>query len=270
MHLRACLVAVLIWVLGGQGRVLAQDVLIPVPPDLPNLVAAVAGFVPEFEGADDYQLGALPAAQYSLGKNRYVRLIGTELSANILPHRFLRLGPSVNYRFGRDDVEDAVVGRMKKIEGAIELGVFGGVDVVNETNPRYRFNASLQYLQDVSDEHDGSILTLSARYWRPVGKPFDVSIGGALTYASGNYMSTFFGVTSADSAASGLRTFDSEAGIKDFSLTPMLVMHLSRTWHIGVGLRYKRLLSDAADSPVVDERGSSSQFVGGVGVIYGW
>ena len=36
------------------------------------------------------------------------------------------------------------------------------------------------------------------------------------------------------------------------------------------GVRYSRLLSDAKDSPVVDERGSASQLAGGVGVLYSW
>ena len=82
MRLRPALVAALIWVPGIQAQAFSQAVPVPVPPDLPNLATVGIGFVPEYEGADEHLFGALPAAQISFGNNRYIRLIGTDLSPN--------------------------------------------------------------------------------------------------------------------------------------------------------------------------------------------
>ena len=39
---------------------------------------------------------------------------------------------------------------------------------------------------------------------------------------------------------------------------------------LGFGIRYKFLLGDAPDSPVVDVRGSNKQFLAGLGLLYSW
>jgi len=40
--------------------------------------------------------------------------------------------------------------------------------------------------------------------------------------------------------------------------------HLSQNWHLGAGALYSRLLGDAADSPLVADRGSKNQWISGV------
>ena len=50
----------------------------------------------------------------------------------------------------------------------------------------------------------------------------------------------------------------------------MAIFSLSPKWHVAGGIIYSKLLEDASDSPVVDERGSSDQLYVGVGVAYAW
>ncbi len=254
--------------LGLEARA-QQSFIVAVPPDLPNLVGVGFGTAPDYEGSDDQTFGVLPAGQLTFGK-RNVRLVGTTLSANLIDHEFLRLGPSINYRFGREDVADDVVGRMTEIDASVELGAFAGIELLNDANSRYRFSASVEFLQDVSDGHEGWVTDISARYWRPLSKPLDFGIGVGLTIGSEDYMTTFFSVNSRDSAASGLSRFDAESGLKDFRVQPMFVFHFTKQWHVGFGFRYKLLVGDAADSPVVDVRGSKNQFLAGLGLIYSW
>jgi outer membrane protein len=83
-------------------------------------------------------------------------------------------------------------------------------------------------------------------------------------------MSTYFGVTQVDADRTGLRVYEADGGFKDIRVFPALVMHLSETWHLALGVQYRGLLGDAEDSPVVDDRGSSSQWLSGVGVAYSW
>ena len=83
-------------------------------------------------------------------------------------------------------------------------------------------------------------------------------------------MDRFFSVNTQDAALSGLQRFTAEAVFRDINISPALVLHLSPTWHIGAGLFYRRLVSDAADSPLVDQRGSIDQLISGIGLAYSW
>ncbi len=236
----------------------------------PNYVSGGIALVPDYLGSDDYMVAGGPAGRLSFAGNREIKLIAATLSSNLLDHEYLRLGPVINYRFARDSVDDEVVDLMRDIDGAFELGVTAGLDFKNGTNSRYRFGAFVEVLQDVSGEHEGLLVTGSLQYWRPLSLAWDIGIRGSVTYASDDYMGTYFGVSAADSARSGLPQFSAGGGIRDVTVTPALVLHFSKTWHVGAFVRYQRLLSDAADSPVVDLRGDPDQFIVGLGVVYSW
>jgi outer membrane protein len=240
--------------------------------NVPNIFGIGAGIAPDYQGSDDYTFGALPFGRYTFeNTERYVQLIGAEVYLNVLDHPVYRLGPLLNYRFGRDDdVEDDVVKLMEEIDDTIEGGVFAGLTFIDPKDSRKRFLTSVELLTDLGGNHDGSTISFSARYWHPLSKSVDITIGGGFTYADDDYMSTYFGVSNADSARTGLPVFNAGGGIKSFRIIPGVMIHLSRSWHVGGGLRYQLLLSDASDSPVTDDRGSDTQIIATVAVAYSW
>lgn len=240
--------------------------------NVPNIIGVGVGVAPDYQGSDDYTGMAAPFGRYTFeNTERYVQLLATTFYVNLVDDPVMRLGPLVNYRFGRDDdVDDEVVKNMEEIDGTVEAGLFAGLTFRNQRDPRKRFLTSVEYLQDVGDGHEGYTISLSARYWHPWSKTVDLTIGGGFTYADDDYMSTYFGVSPADSTRTGLPVFDAEGGIKSVKIIPGIMVHLSRSWHVGGGLRYQLLLSDAKDSPVVDDRGDSNQIVATVAVAYSW
>lgn len=240
-------------------------------PDVRNFVGLAPGIVPDYSGSDNYTVGIAPTARLQLGKsNRYIRLLANELSVNLWDSSNWSAGPVLLYRFGRGKVDDAVVSRMRDIPNNVEIGAFAGWSWTGKPDPRHRFGVSVQVLRDVSEVHDGYLISASARYWRPVSRPLTLSIGIATTYGSGNYHATNFGVNVADSAASGLPVFKAEGGIRDIRISPVLVFSFSPKWHLGGGMVFSRLLGDAADSPVVNTRGSKNQIFAGIGLIRAW
>ena len=268
--LKLYIVAILATLLVLNGPVAAQDFVVPIAVEVPNLVGVAVGVVPDYEGSDDDTFGALPAVNLQF-ENRYIRLLGSGLTLNILNHEHFRFGPLAYYRFGRDDdIDDEVVKRVHEVDDSVELGAFVGFHYFDQANPRIRYGATLEFQQDVSDGHEGYIVQLSARGWYPITRTIDIGLVGGTTYASDDYMSAFFGVTPTDSASSGLNTFKAESGIKDVYIQPMLTMHLGESWHTGAGVRFKSLLSDASDSPVVKDRGSDTQIIAAVSVVYSW
>jgi MipA family protein len=203
----------------------------------------------------------------------YARLLATDLQVNIINSPVFRFGPAINYRFGRnDDVEDDVVKHMKEIEGTIEAGAFVGIQLVDKNNPRNRFLSQIEFLGDVGGEYEGWNIGLTANYYFQVHKAIDLIIGGGIMYADENYMETYFGVDQEDSDRTDniLPVYKADSGFLMAKANLGAVMHLSYQWHIAAGVQYRPLLSDAADSPVVDDRGDSNQWVAGLGVAYTW
>jgi len=253
-----------------SSSVMAMDFVVPFDFDVPNAASLAVGAYPDYEGSDDYAFGGLPALNLQFDE-RYFRLMGPYLEVNIINSETFRFGPTAMYRFGRDDdIDDTVVKLVHEVDDAIELGAFAGFHIFDPQDPRIRYGASVNYLQDVTDEHDGYTIQVSARGWYPVSRAVDIGLSGGWTYASEDYMSAYFGVTSADEINSGLLEFDAGSGSKDIYIQPMMMIHFSESWHVGIGVRIKSLLGDAEDSPVVDVRGDKTQIIGGVGVAYAW
>ena len=240
-------------------------------PEIRNYVAVAAGVVPDYMGSDDYTVGAAPAGLMKFGSSeRYARLLVTELSVNVLDSRTWNFGPVLNYRLARDDVDDDAVDRMRDIDGTLEAGLIGGWTWIGDDDPRHRFNATVEFLHDVADTHEGFLVSAGARYFQPVTRPLTLSIGATVTYGSSDYMQTYFGVDSDNAARSGLSQFSAGSGLRDVRIPVMAIYSLSPNWHLSGGLVYSRLLGDASDSPVVDDRGSRNQLFAGVGVAYAW
>ncbi len=240
-------------------------------PEIRNYVAGAVGIVPDYMGSDDYTIGAAPAGLMKFGNSdRYARVLVTELSVNVIDSRVWNFGPVLNYRLARDDVDDDAVDLMRDIDGTIEAGVLGGWTWIGDDDPRHRFNVSAEVLYDVGDTHEGYIVSVGARYFQPVTLPLTLSIGATATYGSDDYMQTYFGIDSDNAARSGLSQFSAGGGLRDVRIPIMAIYSLSPNWHVTGGLVYSRLLDDASDSPIVDDRGSSDQLFAGLGVAYAW
>jgi outer membrane protein len=83
--------------------------------------------------------------------------------------------------------------------------------------------------------------------------------GAAFTYGRENYRDEYFGVRASDALASGLPVYQPGAGMRDVRGWATALFHLSPQWHLSAGVMYSRLVGDAADSPLVAERGSKNQ-----------
>jgi outer membrane protein len=240
-------------------------------PEIRNYVAVAVGVVPDYMGSDDYTFGGAPTGLMKFGSSeRYVRLVVTELSMNALDSRTWSFGPVLNFRLARDDVDDSAVGLMRDIDGTAEVGLIGGWTWIGDDDPRHRFSVTAEFLHDIGDTHEGYLLSASVRYFQPVTRPLTLSAGATVTYGSSDYMQTYFGVDSDNATRSGLIQFSADDGLRDVRVPLLAIFSLSPNWHLSGGLVYSRLMGDAADSPVVDARGSKNQLFAGLGVAYAW
>ena len=219
------------------------------------------GVAPDYEGSEDYELVPVPTGAAMFDNGMFVKLVGLNLRANLIPSKTWRLGPMYNYRPSRSRVDNNRVDRMSNVSDANEIGGFGGFYYNN-------WFVFLEFLADTGDAHDGWLGTARGGYNHAASKSWRLSFGLSTTYASGGYMSTYFGVDGADAARSGLRTFNADEGLKDIAFD--LGIACQFTDHIGgrfIG-QYKMLINDADESSPVTNEGSQHQIFGGLLVVY--
>ena len=85
------------------------------------------GFAPDYEGSDYYEAVPVPYFNVNFNHGMFVKLLGLNLRANLIPEKTWNLGPVYNYRAERDDVDNSAVDDMKKVSDAHEAGAFGGL-----------------------------------------------------------------------------------------------------------------------------------------------
>jgi outer membrane protein len=218
------------------------------------------GFAPDYEGSDDYEPIPVPYFNVNYNHGMYVKLLGFNLRANLIPEKTWSLGPVYNYRPERDSVDNNRVDRMRDVSDAHELGAFGGFTIDN-------WFVSLEFLTDLGQAHDGWYSELKGGYnW--IISSWTLSIGASTTYADKDYMQTYFGVTAADAARSGLKQYKADAGIKDVGIDLGLNWMITQNWSAKGLASYTQLVGDADDSSPVVGEGSQSQFFGAALVVF--
>lgn len=115
-----------------------------------------------------------------------------------------RLGLVVDYLSKRDDVKNNQVDKLKAVDQALMLGGLVGYDL--QLN-RGTLGFEVEGTHDVIDGNDGWLLQPEVRYQRELNKYWGLHLGSTLTCASDNYMDSYFSISPADSARSGLATY---------------------------------------------------------------
>lgn len=122
--------------------------------------------------------------------------------------------------------------RRSRSAGYIAMNLPGPMD------GRDAFTLRLIGTHDVAEGHGGYVLSPSLRYTAPVGARLRINATGFTTYASDAYVDSYFSITPAGAAASGLRAFDADDGFKDYGLTLSATYDLFEHWGVTAALRY--------------------------------
>ena len=236
-------------------------------------VGVGAGFIPDYEGSDDYKAVPVIGARYTWASGRFAKLGGAggveqaaRLSLNLVDQRVTStwtIGPLLQYRLKRDgsDLDDSRVKKMQDVDAQTEAGAFIGWH-------KDRVNVEVAFSSDISDKSNGSLGYLSGDYKIPYGAKTTFILGAHLTYASSNFMDEYFGVNKKDAARSGLKRYRADSGLKDTGLKAGMLYSFNPTWSMFASMGYTRMLGDAEDSPLVDDRGDKNQLSGALAAVY--
>lgn len=236
------------------------------------------GTAPDYLGSDDLVATPLPSFAFSLGRlNVQNNLLGIEVDirpgfpASASGQAIFAYGPILRYDSGRNDgtkVEDPVVALTTPVDGTVELGGFveATVPVAMGGGAPALMTARLSVVQAL-DSHEGATADVSLGVVKPLGR-WTLGGGVAATWADGDYTSAFFDVSSADAAATGLPAYAASGGLLDVGVSLFASYAVSEHWAVDALAGYTLVEGDAADSPIVAERGRAGQPFAGLGLTY--
>ncbi len=265
--------AVLALSLAAPVVVRAGDVaVVPMPtiPRLPNMIGFGVGTTPDFVGAKSNYIGVAPFFRYQFGESeRNVFLLGPLASFNLVNDKNWHAGPLLRYRSGRSDADNAVIASLHDIGATVEAGAFVSYQWYGKGAVPWRIHVSANLLQGFNSA-DGTRLSLGGNIMLPLSRWALVSVGGSLSFTDAKTMQGYFGITTADSANSGLPVYEPGGGLSNADLWMGLSFLIGRRWILGGGIYWQRLRGNAADSPWVSQEGDVNQVSYGVGLVYFW
>ena len=222
---------------------------------------------PKYEGSNTYEVGGFPIvvpefnASASGGFGNRVKFRGLDdIRFRALSAGGFEIGPVAGYRSGRDQDDGRLLGGLGDIDGGLVLGGYVG----------YRLGYVLldaAASTAVTGDNSGFQFRFGAESTYHIYDRIEFTGRVGATYASDDYMDTYFGVTAPQAKASmaGLSAFDASSGFKDIHVELGTKIELTTSLNLLLGARYARLIGDAADSPVIE---TADQFSGSIGLSY--
>lgn len=218
------------------------------------------GYMPKFPGSEDNKLRALPIVDVSYKDTFFINtFMGAGI--NLYKERGMRAGPYVTLDFGRDSDDSTTLAGAEDVDPAMESGIF----FEKNFDPLTVLWTARYAAFGVG--HGGVVSDAEISYRRKLQPGFYGTASSSISWASEDYMVSYFGVDAAHAARSGLSAYTPDSGFKDIGVSGNLHYILDDHISFIMNMGFKKLLGDAADSPIV-KAGDETQFFGGTGVIY--
>ncbi|HUC60526.1 MAG TPA: MipA/OmpV family protein [Alphaproteobacteria bacterium] len=229
----------------------------PVKKDWDVTLGIGAGVVPRYPGAGAYRATPLPMVSVRYRDLLFLGPAG--LGANVIDWNGLRIGPVFGFEGGRDQSDDPHLSGLGSIAPSITGGGF--------LSYRYRHvQVTGTVRQAMTHSENGLLGRVSFDYLGTlVPKKLFVAMGPALDFDDGAYSRTWFGVTAAQSAASGLRADSPTGGLKDVGFHVRLTYRYTEHIVLLPLFNVTQFTTDAAASPIVQR---DTQLTVGAGIAY--
>lgn len=241
-------------------------------------IGAGAIYGPSYEGSDDMVLTPVPVVQGRVGGVAITPRPGG-IALDLVPDGDeaklgFSLGPVASYSGNRKrQIEDPVVRSAGKLKEAIDLGVSGGVTAYRVLHAYDMLTVSADVKWNVNSAYKGMIVTPQVSYLTPLSRGAIAVLGVNAKHVDDDYARYYYGVTPAQSAASGLPAFTAKGGWASMGAN-LLVGHdldgnlLNGGFAVFAVASYSRLLNDAKRTPWTSIRGDADQWLFGAGVGY--
>jgi outer membrane protein len=252
--------------IGSGATARAADLLFTPQPMTPSgwivTMTANGQVGPRYPGSDEFTAVAFPSLAFRrVGEPRRFSTPDDGVSLALYDSTYFRAGLAGRYRGGRYDGSDRQLTGLKDVDWALEPGVFV------EYWP-FQFLRARGELRHGVGGHHGFVADLGLDLVQRFGA-ITVSAGPRLALGDQEFTSTYFGVRPYEAALNGVVTpYRPSGGVTSVGLATALSYDWSPQWSSTVSASYKRLVSDAAASPIVKSFGSENQLTVGVSLSY--
>lgn len=240
----------------------------PAPEGVSITIGVATILSPAWQGSRDSSLSLFPDLRISYGDLLFAS-VPEGIGLNAVNQNGLRAGPLAKLRFGRDEKDggspflisggsNALAG-MGNVKAAVEAGGF----VEQGFGPRTAWRIRGEVRRGFGG-HEGVLVDASLSYRASVGR-VRASIGPRATWASRDFMQTYYGIDAGQSLRTGLTRYNANSGILSYGLGGTLIRPLDRRSALTMFTSLERLGDQAADSPLVRDRGQPTQFTVGLG-----
>lgn len=201
---------------------------------------------PKYPGSRQLSVFPFPALDISYDDRIFSQ--GPDvLGVNVLRGPAYHLGAALSFDFQtRKESDDPRLHGLGDVHGGPKLKLFADYTV-------WAFTGSVALYQDIAGHHQGTTVSTDVVASAPVGG-WLFSVGPGLTWANGTYTRTFFGVSSQQSAASGLPVYNTSAGVRDIHMNAVVTYDISKHWVGSVSATFGRLEHNAANSPITERK----------------
>jgi outer membrane scaffolding protein for murein synthesis (MipA/OmpV family) len=227
-----------------------------------KLIVGATGMVgPDFEGAKDMMFSVSPIISVGkAGPDARFTSRNDDISFSLYDNGFLRAGVTGRIIFERDS-EDELEG-LDPVRFGGEIGGFAEVYPTDWLRIRGEVRQGIR-------SHDGVVADVAADAFLDVTPSVRVSGGPRISFASEEYFESYYGVNAGEATDSGLSEYHPDGGgIKSIGFGGAYDWKATEKLTASVFSEYSRMLGEAADSSLVEERGSPNQFTFGVSAAY--
>jgi outer membrane scaffolding protein for murein synthesis (MipA/OmpV family) len=212
---------------------------------------------PRYSGSDKSRVSAAQVVDYAMANGFFISTTrGVGYGNNI---GNLDYSAAVSYRAGRKDKDvssDSISSGSDYLRGMGDIK--GSAIVVPGLGYKVTdwLHLQLQAEVPVSERDNGEAVhfgIISPLYTSPKNK---VTLALTGSWGSGKYMQTYYGVSAAQSTASGFARHDAGAGIYAYSLNLDWTHRLTSRWSVLASAGATQLTGDAGDSPIVQRKTS--------------
>lgn len=202
---------------------------------------------PRYEGSSRNRLRFAPLIEVEHG--RFFAGAARGIGYNMSDDKDIQYGPRLTLAPYRRQSAD------RHLHGMGDIG-YGG-EIGGFVNARF---APWYVMSGIAAGSNGSRLELDGGYEARLSQEDRIRAGLELNWADNKYMQTYFGVSAAQSTASGgvLAPFNAGSGIRNYGLKINWTHAYSKEWFSNAGISYKQLSGSAANSPLTMRRSMST------------
>ncbi len=214
---------------------------------------------PDYFGSDDYKWTADPEVYIKFRNFVFLDNDGGDIA--LVGFSGFSFGPSFRLVGDRDENDNAALTGLGDIDRTLEIGGFAATKFVD------RFLVRAKIRKGIVGGHDGLIVdaagtALLFRYGR-----VSTSVSANASWVGDRYADTYFSISPAQAAASGLPTYDADRGLRDVGGSFNAYINVGRRWSLNPYVSYRYIFPEFAETPFIERFGDQNQYVAGFHVM---